>query len=92
MNNVNSMVICKDDYKNEEEFKNAIRDAIMVILNNGYIAVIRYDERGLGIVTIEYQHDNKEFGCSYPYFLTPDEYESVIWDDERENVLGDKNE
>ena len=82
MNKVNQIVICKDQYESQEEFQNAIRDAIMVLLNNDYIMTVDYDEKGLGIVVIEYNHAEQEFGCAYPYWLLPEEIESVEWKDE----------
>lgn len=82
MNKVNQIVICKDQYKSQEEFQNVIRDAIMVLLNNNYIMTVRYDEKGLGIVAIEYNYAEQEFGDAYPYWLMPEEIESVEWKDE----------
>lgn len=90
MNKVNSIVICKDKYNSEEEFENAIRDAIILLLNAEYVMTVRYDEKGLGIVVIDYNYDNREFGDAYPYWLMPEEWESVIWNDERED--GESNE
>lgn len=83
MKYVNSIVICRSEYSSKEEFQDAIKDAIMVLLNNNYIMTVRYDEKGLGIVSIEYNHANKEYGADYPYWLSPSEVESVIWDDEK---------
>lgn len=82
MNKVNQITICKDQYKSKEDFENAIKDAVMVLLNNDYIMTIRYDEKGLGIVAIEFNHDDEAFGCPYPYWLLPEEIESVEWKDE----------
>ena len=79
MIDVNEIVICKDDYKTKEEFESAIKDAIMVLLNNNYIMTVRYDEKALGIVAIEYNYQNQEYGCHYPYWLSPEEFESVVW-------------
>ena len=83
MKYVNSIVICRSEYSSKEEFQDAIKDAIMVLLNNNYIMTVRYDEKGLGIISIEYNHANKEHGADYPYWLSPSEVESVIWDDEK---------
>lgn len=82
MKKVNQIVICKNEYKSKEEFENAIRDAIMVLLNNNYIMTVRYDEKGLGIVSIEYNSDDQSFGDAYPYWLLPKEWETVEWEDE----------
>lgn len=82
MKNVNEIVICRDEYESKEEFENAIKDAIMVLLNNNYIMTVRYDEKGFGIVAIEFDCANQEYGSSYPYWLTPTEYESIVLVDE----------
>ena len=86
MTDINKIVICKDDYTTTEDWENAIKKAVMVLLDNNYIMTVRYDEKGLGIVAIEYNHSDQSFGCSYPYWLSPDEFESVVWDDEKEEV------
>lgn len=80
MKDVNRIVVCKEDYNSQEEFENAIKAAIMVLLNNNYIMTVKYDEKGLGIVVIDYNYDNEEYGCHYPHWLSPDEFESITWD------------
>ena len=85
MNKVNSIVICRDKFNSEAEFKNAIRDAIMVLLENEYIMTVRYDDKGLGIVVINYNYGDQSFGDAYPYWLMPEEWESVVWNDEKED-------
>lgn len=85
MNDVNTITICKDTYKTQEDFENAIKKAIMVLLDNNYIMTVRYDEPGLGIVCIDYERDDQSFGCDYPYWLSPTEWESVVFDDEGED-------
>ena len=84
MKSVNELVICRNKYNSEEEFNNAIRDAIVLLLNAEYIMTVRYDEKGCGIVAIEYNYDDQSFGDAYPYWLTPNEWESITWDDEKE--------
>ena len=84
MKDVNEIVICKDTYKTQEDFENAIKKAIMVLLDNEYIMTVRYDEPGLGIVCIEYNSDDESYGKHYPHWLSPTEWESVVWDGEEE--------
>ena len=79
MNKVNSITICRDKYNSQEEFENAIKNAVLVLLNNDYIMTVRYDEKGLGIVAIDYNYEDESFGDAYPYWLMPEEYESVSW-------------
>lgn len=77
--NTNTIVICKDTYNSQEEFENAIRDAVMVLLNNNYIMTIKYDEKGLGIVCIEFNAADQKLGGLYPYWLSLDEWYSIEW-------------
>lgn len=86
MNKINEIVICKDEYQSIEDFENAIKRAIMVLLENNYIATIKYDEKGLGIVVIKYDHADQSLGAPYPYWLTSKEIDKIIWDDEEINL------
>lgn len=79
---INSIVICKDNFKTEEDWKNAIKDTVMVLLENDYIMTVRYDEPDLGIVAIDYNYADQRFGDAYPYWLMPEEWESIAWNDE----------
>lgn len=82
MNKVNRLVICKDEYNSKEEFELAIKDAAMVLLNNNYVFTVRYDEKALGIVVIEFESANRHLCDHYPYWLTPEEADSVQWENE----------
>lgn len=39
---------------------------------------VSYDEKGLGIVRIDYEDVDQSVGAPYPYWLTPEEAEDVI--------------
>ena len=80
MNKVNSIVIVRDKFDSDEAFKNAIKDAILVLLENDYIMTVRYDEEG--IVVIDYDSADRKLGGVYPYWLSCGEHESIVWDDE----------
>ena len=81
MNKVNQLVICKEDYKDYEDFKNAIKDAVMILLDNNYIMTLKYDanDKNMGIVVIEFNYANQEYGDRYPSWLYPEEEDSVVW-------------
>ena len=83
MNKVNELVLCREDYESQEEFENEIKKAVMLLLNANQIMTVRYDEKGLGIIIIEYKYADQNYGGYYPYWLSPEEIESVIFDDER---------
>jgi hypothetical protein len=77
---MNSLTICRENYESQDEFENAIKKAVMLLLEARYIMTVRYDEPGLGIVCINFETDRQEWGCPYPYWLTPTEFESVTYD------------
>ena len=69
MKTVNCITICKDHYKSEQEWRQAISDAVMLLLEAEYIMTVRYDEKGLGIVCIDYDYADQSYGGPYPYWL-----------------------
>lgn len=84
MNKVNELILCRDEYNSQEEFEDEIKKAVMLLLNANQIMTIRYDEKGLGIVAIEYKYDDQSYSDYYPYWLSPEEIESVIYNEDRE--------
>jgi hypothetical protein len=82
MRKQNELVICRDTYKSQEEFENAIKEAVIVLLNNNYIMTVKYDE--YGVVLISYNDCDVNRGADYPYWLSPEEWESVAFDYEAE--------
>lgn len=84
MNKVNKLVLCREDYESQEEFENEIKKAVMLLLNANQIMTVRYDEKGLGIIVIEYKYADQSYGDYYPYWLSPEEIESVIYNEDRE--------
>lgn len=80
MRKVNSLVICKKDYESQYEFEEAIKRAVMLLLGAKYVMTVRYDDKSLGIVIIEYDYADLSFGTPYPYWLLPEEEESVNYE------------
>ena len=78
MNEVNELVICNEDYYSQEEFENAIKTAVMLLLGANYTMTIRYDDKGLGIVVINYNPADQTWGAKYPYWLSPDEAQKAF--------------
>lgn len=81
MKKANELVICKEDFKSKDEFENAVKDAVMILLNLDYIMTVNYDARDkeMGIVVIHYNYADEEFGDRLPYWLYPEEEESVVY-------------
>ena len=70
---VNRLTICRDKYKSEEDFRNAINTSVNLLIDAEYVLVIQYDEKGLGIVTIDYSYADKSLGAPYPIWGNEDE-------------------
>ena len=84
MRDINSISICRDNFSNRQEWEDAIKRMVLALLENRQIMTIRCDEPAFGIVDIEFNPDEQEWGCKYPYWLSPKEEESVIYDEQRE--------
>ena len=82
MSKVNELVLCRENYESQEKFEDEIKKAVMLLLNADQIMTIRYNEKGLGNVVIEYKYDDQSYGDYYPYWLLPDEIESVVFDED----------
>lgn len=79
MQDVNRIVICKDNFSTQEDFENEIKKAVMLLLNNDYIMTVKYDaeDKELGVVVIDYNNANESYGCHYPNWLSPEESELI---------------
>ena len=64
MNKTNQITICRSEYDTQEDFENAIKKAIMVLLDNNYIMTVRYDEKGLKIVAIDYNTSRQDWAMT----------------------------
>ena len=87
---ISNITICKDEYRNRDEFEDAIKRAIMVLLENNYIMTVKYDDKGLGIVTIDFNPADETYGCDYPYWLSAEESEMIYTN--RIDKISNRNE
>ena len=83
MNKVNELVLCTEDYETESEFQSKLSEAIMLLLGAGYICTVREDD--VGIIVIEYDYDDSAYGSPYPYWLTPEQAESIPLDNNEDS-------
>lgn len=74
------IVFCKKDEETKEELFQRVGEQLRFLLEEGYLAVVRYDEPGLGIVVIEFEHDEHfgAWGCNQPIWVTLEEEEEVL--------------
>lgn len=86
---VNQIVICQNNYDTKEEFECAVHKAIALLLENEYIMTIQQEE--YGIIVIEYETEHIEWGCEYPYWLLPEEYELIESYNKYKEMKGEQN-
>lgn len=84
------IVLCADHYAKKSDMFEALGVLIKILLDAGYIMTIRYDEPGLGIVVIDFNYADEEFGCPYPYWLEPEEQEQILWRDDDDEYEPEK--
>lgn len=77
MKDVNRITLCRDDYGSDEGLFDAVKDAVKLLLDAGYIMTVRYDDKGCGIICIDYNYADQSYGCHYPYWLSPEEAEAA---------------
>lgn len=85
----NTLIINEKNYTNgytvnNDAYQKAIGEAILMLMQNDYIAVVKQECGDFTI--IEYQYANQEYGTAYPYWLSYEESETVVYDDERNSV------
>ena len=75
-NKYNTLVIDRDSYRTDDEFKNAIGETILMLQKNDYLMEIPRREGNM--VIIHYNYAAPEFGTPIPIWLTSEE-EEKIW-------------
>ena len=84
MREVSSLVLCKDYYDDEKEFKDAIHAAVDLLLDSEHVMTLEYDEKKLGIVSIRFAPRDRALGARYPYWLTFEEAEAAVFEEDIE--------
>lgn len=73
----NRITICRDEFDTIESFKKSIGDAVNILLENNYTMNIFYDDKGLGIVCIDFDHKDEQIASVYPYWLDLEEADYI---------------
>lgn len=79
MRSYETVVFQQKENETKEKFFQRVGEQLRLLLEEGYLAVVRYDEPGLGIVVIEFEHNDllEYYGCSQPVWITPKEEEEL---------------
>ncbi len=77
---LNEIVFSRGKDETKEELFQRVGEQLKLLLEAGYIAVVRYDEPGLGIIAISFEHDDtiESWGCVQPMWVTPEEAEKIV--------------
>ena len=85
MRDTNEICIDRDNFSSREEWEDAAKRAIISLLENGQIMTVSAPEFKMGLIEIEYNPNRPEWGVDMPYWLSPSEQESVVWDDAQDD-------
>lgn len=73
---MNTLVIDRHKYPNEEAFEAEVGHAVCMLARLGYIMTFRYED--CGNYVIEYDNDDVSLGGKYPYWLDSEEAEVLL--------------
>ena len=59
-----------------------VAQQLKLLLEAGYVAIVKYDEPNMGIVVIEFEHDERfeSWGVCSPVWVTEDEEWAILHD------------
>ena len=85
MQRVNTIVLQPEYYTDNNELNDyKMWDDVSILLNiltkNNCVAVVKQDD--FQNIFIEFETEDREMGDPYPWWLSQEELETVIWDDE----------
>lgn len=84
---VNSISIDRDNFKSREEWEDAVKRIVFSLLENRQIMTVSARDFGLGLIDIEFNPDDLSLCYHYPYWLSPNEEGSVVYEyDKEDNV------
>lgn len=63
----------RDKYTNEQEMWTEVQKLLSVLCNADYKAVVRWDDRGIGILVVEFGHNGPDLDSTLVW-LQDDEY------------------
>ena len=78
MNRYESIVFTKEAFG--DRLWQVVGEQLKLLMEARYICVVKEDD--VGIVVIQFQHDEREWGYAYPYWLYPDEEGMVVYEDD----------
>lgn len=80
MKKVNSLTIDRANYETEKEFYDIIGKLISLLMDLNQIVVSRYEDANIYVV--EFMPNEPEYGDYMPYWLLPEEEETIVYKEE----------
>ena len=82
----NELILTRDAWGDELWHK--VGEQLDLLTREGNICVVYNDDVSVGVVIIQYEHDDQHsgdgWGCANPYWLTPDDLDTLYEDDNNE--------
>lgn len=88
----NRITICRDEHDTIEEFKQSMLDIVHGLIDNGYTLNMFYDDKGVGVVCIDFDYKNEVLASVYPYWLALDEADLIDETRREQRMNGNYNE
>lgn len=80
MHDVNEVVLDPMNYEDKDDMWYCALDLLKALTKNGYISVVKEDD--FGLLNISFESEDRDFGSYYPFWLSPQEAERLVYDDE----------
>ena len=82
----NEIVFTIEDYAgNETEMFADIGKVLKILTKNGYVCTFACDEQSFQIYVIEFDYGDGSLSEVKPYWLTPEQYERAVAEEEEED-------
>lgn len=79
-NRYETIVFTREDFG--DNLWNKVGEQLSLLTQANYICVVRDDD--VDIIVIEFQEAKPEYGLAYPYWLYPEEEETVVYEGDKE--------
>jgi len=78
----NTVAFDQSRYRSDEDMWSNITMLLRSLCDAGCVSMVRYEDAGIYVV--EFASADQSLGDVYPYWLTPEQFETVVFDKEEE--------
>lgn len=88
----NEIVLCKDNYNTEKEFKEAIANQLQLLFDNNYEVLVSREDGFAVIMEFTHDHRSDDWGTDRFMLVTADEEADILYDREKETDASEEEE